>query len=108
MFIRRAFAPGASKTLFRSPLYSARGFHASAPAFVQVGDAIPDVELVEDSPGNKVSIAKELKGKGVIIGVPAAFSKIVSSVNAADMSLISSKAQHAPRHTFQAISARAS
>ncbi|KAF2711610.1 Redoxin [Pleomassaria siparia CBS 279.74] len=49
-------------------------FHSSPRAFVQVGDAIPDVELMEDSPGNKVSLAKELKGAGVIIGVPAAFS----------------------------------
>jgi 2-Cys peroxiredoxin 5 len=42
--------------------------------FVKVGDKIPDVELMEGSPGNKVSIAKELKGKGLIIGVPAAYS----------------------------------
>ena len=34
----------------------------------------PNVELMEGSPGNKVSIADELKGKGLIIGVPAAFS----------------------------------
>ncbi|THZ81414.1 peroxiredoxin [Aureobasidium pullulans] len=39
-----------------------------------VGDSIPDIELMEDSPGNKVSIPKLLKGKGLIIGVPAAFS----------------------------------
>lgn len=42
---------------------------------VQVGDAVPDVELHEDSPGNKVNLAKELaEGEGLIIGVPAAFS----------------------------------
>lgn len=52
-----------------------RSFHVSSRAFVKVGDAIPDVELMENSPGNKVSIANELKGKGLIIGVPAAFSK---------------------------------
>ncbi|KAF2204943.1 AhpC/TSA family protein [Delitschia confertaspora ATCC 74209] len=52
----------------------AAGFHNSAPAFVKVGDRIPDVELMEGSPGNKVSLAKELKGKGLIIGVPAAYS----------------------------------
>lgn len=51
-----------------------RSFHASPPAFVKVGDAIPDVELHENSPGNKVSIAQALKGRGLIIGVPAAFS----------------------------------
>jgi 2-Cys peroxiredoxin 5 len=45
-------------------------FHSSAPAFVKVGDCIPDVELMEGSPGNKVRIADELKGKGLIIGRP--------------------------------------
>jgi hypothetical protein len=43
---------------------------------VKAGDSIPAVELVEKSPGNKVSLAKELaSGKGLIVGVPAAFSK---------------------------------
>ncbi|KAF2747139.1 AhpC/TSA family protein [Sporormia fimetaria CBS 119925] len=52
-----------------------RFFHASTPAFVRVGDRIPSVELMEGSPGNKVNIADELShGKGLIIGVPAAFS----------------------------------
>ena len=54
---------------------AARTFHASSRANVKVGDAIPDVELMESSPGNRVSIARELKGKGLVIGVPAAFSK---------------------------------
>jgi 2-Cys peroxiredoxin 5 len=46
-----------------------RLFHASAPALVKVGDKIPNVELMENSPGNKVNIADELKtGKGLIIG----------------------------------------
>ena len=79
MFTRRAFATtGAVKRFIQAPSHSARNFHASAPALVKVGDAVPNVDLVEDSPGNKVSIAKELKSKGVIIGVPAAFSKIAS------------------------------
>lgn len=56
------------------PQFPAREFHVSARTCVRIGDSIPDVELVEDSPGNKVSILKELKGKGIIIGVPAAFS----------------------------------
>jgi peroxiredoxin 5 len=55
-----------------------RGFHSSARAHVAVGDAIPDIELMENSPGNKVSIAKVLKGRGLIIGVPAAFSPACS------------------------------
>jgi len=53
----------------------ARAFHSSARALVKVGDSIPDVELMEDSPGNKVNLAKELKGKGIVLGVPAAFSE---------------------------------
>lgn len=57
-----------------------RSFHVSSRAFVQVGDAIPDIELMENSPGNKVSIAQELKkGKGIILGVPAAFSPACSA-----------------------------
>jgi peroxiredoxin 5 len=59
----------------RRGLWSAK-FHSSRPAFVKAGDSIPDLEvLVENSPGNKVNLAKTLKGKGIIIGVPAAFSK---------------------------------
>ncbi|KAI9038174.1 peroxiredoxin family protein [Aspergillus affinis] len=55
-------------------------FHSTAPAFVQKGDAIPDLDvLVENSPGNKVNLAKELQGKGVIVGVPAAFSPACSA-----------------------------
>lgn len=42
---------------------------------VKVGDSIPDVEVWEDSPSNKINLAKELAtGKGLIIGVPAAYS----------------------------------
>jgi len=55
---------------------AARGFQSTARACVQVGDAIPNVDLVETSPGNKVNIAKELQDKGVIVGVPAAFSTL--------------------------------
>ena len=41
---------------------------------VKVGDPIPSVELAEGGPGNKINLAKTLTGKGLIIGVPAAFS----------------------------------
>ncbi|KAJ6126720.1 hypothetical protein N7523_002332 [Penicillium sp. IBT 18751x] len=54
-------------------------FHSTAPAFVEKGDPIPSLDLVENSPGNKVNLANELKGKGVIIGVPAAFSPACSA-----------------------------
>ena len=59
----------AARRLPLVPSYATRRlFHASAPAFVRVGDKLPDVDLVEDSPGNKVNLAKELTGKGLIIG----------------------------------------
>lgn len=62
-----------------------RRFHATPRAFVNVGDAIPNLEvLVEDSPGNKVNLGKELgsgKGEGLIIGVPAAFSGACSTTH---------------------------
>ncbi|KAK5045485.1 hypothetical protein LTR84_009103 [Exophiala bonariae] len=42
---------------------------------VKEGDYIPDVDLFENSPRTKVNLAQELaSGKGVIVGVPAAFS----------------------------------
>ncbi|KAL8909211.1 MAG: hypothetical protein Q9207_000385 [Kuettlingeria erythrocarpa] len=66
-----------SRTLFRVLLRSTRTrrtFSTSFPALVKVGDRIPDLELVEGSPGNKVNLSKELRGKGVVIGVPAAFT----------------------------------
>jgi 2-Cys peroxiredoxin 5 len=59
----------------RVPRAGVAPFHSTAPAFVQKGDAIPNIDLVENSPGNKVNLAKELSGKGVIVGVPAAFSR---------------------------------
>lgn len=61
------------------PVAGRRLFHASAPAFVKVGDKIPNVELTENSPGNKVNIANELKsGKGLVIGKPLRSSPIVN------------------------------
>ena len=66
-----------ARLLPRTPV-ATRAFHATRPAFVSVGDRIPDLELVEDSPGNKVNLSKELtSGKGLIIGVPAAFCTLV-------------------------------
>jgi hypothetical protein len=41
---------------------------------VKVGDSVPNIDLVEGNPGNKVNLSQEL-GSGLIIGVPAAFSK---------------------------------
>lgn len=50
-------------------------FHASAPSLVKTGDSLPDLEVLnEDTPGTKINLAREITGKGLIIGVPAAFS----------------------------------
>ena len=67
-------------------------FHASRPAWVAVGSALPDVDLVEHSPGNKVNLFNEIKGKALIIGVPAAFStlSLLSSALSLSLSFISS------------------
>lgn len=64
------------------PAFAARRqFHASPRAFVQVGEEIPDLEvLFEDSPGNKVNLKKEFENtNGIIVGVPAAFSGACSA-----------------------------
>ncbi|KAL8784147.1 MAG: hypothetical protein Q9213_004121 [Squamulea squamosa] len=47
-----------------STIVRPRAFSTTRPAFVNVGDRIPDIDLVEGSPGNKVNLAKELQGKG--------------------------------------------
>lgn len=60
---------------------------------VKVGDKIPDVDLNESSPGDKVNLAKELAtGKGLIIGVPAAFSESRHQVSSPSVPLSLSKA----------------
>ena len=74
MFSLRRAAINAPRSCLR-PAARARQFHATPRACVKVGDALPDVELMEGSPGNKVNLAEELRSsKGLIIGVPAAFS----------------------------------
>ncbi|KAK7552473.1 AhpC/TSA family protein [Phyllosticta citricarpa] len=57
-----------------------RAFHASARLSIpKIGDSLPDVPLFEASPANKVNLAQELTGKGVIVGVPAAYSPACSA-----------------------------
>lgn len=79
-FVARSFKSG---IIPRKPVSVQRlPFHSSVPAWVQVGDGIPDLDvLTEDSPSNKVNLAEELRGKrrGLIIGVPAAFSELPST-----------------------------
>ncbi|XP_075390606.1 peroxiredoxin-5, mitochondrial-like [Tenrec ecaudatus] len=44
-------------------------------ALIKVGDALPAVVVLEEKPGNKVSLAELYKGKkGVLFRVPGAFS----------------------------------
>lgn len=63
----------------RAAAASTRSFHFSPRLRVKVGDAVPDVELMEGTPGTKVSLAKELSsGRGIIVGVPAAYSSNAS------------------------------
>lgn len=61
----------------RSAPAASRAFHSSRPAFVQVGDSIPNLDvLTEGSPAKKVNLAQEFaSAKGLIIGVPGAFSQ---------------------------------
>lgn len=55
---------------------------------VKVGDSIPSIELTEGNPGNKVNLATELaSGPGIIIGVPAAFSKFTCAIECSGMGL---------------------
>lgn len=64
----------------RSKVAALRGFHSTRPAFVKVGDTVPDLNvLTEKSPGNTVNLAKEFAaGDGLIIGVPGAFSTFLA------------------------------
>lgn len=68
------------RTLLQSTYKPIRTIHQTPANMVKAGDSIPNVDLVEGSPGDKVNLSKELaSGKGLIIGVPAAFSKLHSS-----------------------------
>ncbi|UQC80887.1 IBR domain-containing protein [Colletotrichum lupini] len=76
-----AFRFAARRLALTRSAVPARAFHSTPAAFVKVGDAVPEVDLVENSPGNKVNLAEEF-GKvtnGLIIGVPAAFSPACSA-----------------------------
>jgi hypothetical protein len=62
---------GVARTVSRFPFpgHSIPSFHSSARSLVKIGDKIPSIELQEGSPGNKVNIANELVGRGIIIGM---------------------------------------
>ncbi|XP_003694601.1 peroxiredoxin-5, mitochondrial [Apis florea] len=55
--------------------YFIRQFRISSQNMVIVGDKIPTIDLFEDSPTNKVNLAKISNGKKIIVfGVPGAFT----------------------------------
>ncbi|KAM0184981.1 hypothetical protein ACHAPC_005495, partial [Botrytis cinerea] len=57
-----------------------RAFSTTRPAFIKVGEKIPNLDtLVENSPANKVNLSELTTGKALIIGVPAAFSPSCSN-----------------------------
>ena len=67
----------ASRRLIPRSTQFSRSFSSTSQAFIKVGDRLPQLDvLVENSPGNKVNLSEQVtKGKALIIGVPAAFSK---------------------------------
>ena len=49
---------------------------------IKIGDNLPDKELTEGTPGNKVSIKSLFTGrKGIVFGVPGAFTPTCSNVH---------------------------
>jgi peroxiredoxin 5 len=73
--LRSALHPPALRLL--APRSPARLFHSTPRALVKVGDAIPSVDVMEGGPGNVVNLATEFRnagGRGLVVGVPAAFS----------------------------------
>lgn len=80
MAFRSSFRPLtlAARSSISTSTNTARAFHSTRPAWVNVGDAIPNLDvLTEGSPANKVNLAKEfVSSNGLIIGVPGAFSTL--------------------------------
>jgi len=67
--------------ILRSAITSGRRtFHHSKILSIKAGDAFPDVELMEDSPGNKLSLARLLhkQDKAIVVGVPAGENRSAS------------------------------
>ncbi|KAK4160135.1 Redoxin-domain-containing protein [Cladorrhinum sp. PSN259] len=63
---------------------AARTFHSTRPAFIKVGDPLPNLDVLQEgSPGNKVNLADEASklNKMIILGVPAAFSPSCSATH---------------------------
>jgi len=56
-----------------------RSFHSSSRVLIKLGNKLPQLDgvLVESSPGNKIDTSELSTGKALLIGVPAAFSKLL-------------------------------
>ncbi|KAI5814868.1 AhpC/TSA family protein [Pyronema omphalodes] len=67
----------------RSAISGTRAFSRASALRIKAGDAFPEATLMEDSPGNKLSLAKLLKDqeRAIVVGVPAAFSPACSSTH---------------------------
>lgn len=80
-FVPRAFGQRAAPRVTFAGARASQ-FHTSRPLLVKPGDTLPNLEvLVENSPGNKVNLAEEFTSikRGIVIGVPAAFSPACSN-----------------------------
>ncbi|KAK0611612.1 AhpC/TSA family protein [Immersiella caudata] len=77
-----SFRTSALRLAARTAPVARRTFSTTRPAFIKVGDPLPDLDVLqENSPGNKVNLA-DLASKAnnmIIIGVPAAFSPACSA-----------------------------
>ncbi|XP_053576023.1 peroxiredoxin-5, mitochondrial [Bombina bombina] len=62
--------------LLLSPLRAVTGLSTVTRAMsIKVGDALPDVQVFEGGPGNKISVRDVFTGKkGILFGVPGAFT----------------------------------
>ncbi|KAK3319803.1 redoxin [Cercophora scortea] len=76
------FRTASARLARRAAAVPVRSFHSTRPAFIKVGDPLPNLSVLhENSPGNKVNLAEEAKkvNSMILIGVPAAFSPACSS-----------------------------
>ena len=85
MFLRHLVKPLRNTNnfyLYPSTTNKARLLSSTSAIMIKAGDTIPEVTLVEDSPGNIVELHKEIgTGNALIVGVPAAFSMVLLAIS---------------------------
>lgn len=82
--ITRALRASAPRRIPAAASFAARSFHSTRPAFIKVGDPLPNLDVLQEgSPGNKVNLADEASrlNSMIILGVPAAFSPSCSATH---------------------------